>query len=259
MSNSLQPHGLHNARAPCPSPTPGTCSNFCPLSRWYHPTISSSVIPFSSHLQSFPASGSFQMSQFFTSGGQSIGASSSASVLPVNIQDWFPLGGTGWISLLSKGLSRVFSNTTVQKQTKKLLKERRPGTPKPNNLEHLALYFWMLNAGDISDVGSIPGSRRSPGGGHGNPFQYSCLENPMDRGAWWATVHKAAKSWTQLKWLYTFVWPKYNYILNEILAIPLKEICSQNITLQDKHTSQYAYCSTVHNSEKLKTKYLLKQ
>ena len=91
------------------------CSNSCPLSQWSHPIISSSVIPFSSCLQSFPASGSFPMSQFFTSGGQSIGVSASASVLPMNIQDWFPLGWTGWISLQSKGLSRVFSNTTVQK------------------------------------------------------------------------------------------------------------------------------------------------
>ena len=100
---------------PCPSPTPGVYPNSCPLSRWCHPTISSSVVPFSSCLQSFPASGSFQMSQLFTSGGQSVGVSASASVLPMNIQDWFPLGWTGWISLQSKGLSRVFSNTTVQK------------------------------------------------------------------------------------------------------------------------------------------------
>ena len=112
MSDSLQPHGLQHFRPPCPSPTPGVYSNSCPLSRWCHPTISSSVIPFS-RLQSFPASGYFQMSQFFTSGGQSIGA--SASVLPMNIQDWFPLGWAGWVSLQSKGLSRVFSNTTVQK------------------------------------------------------------------------------------------------------------------------------------------------
>ena len=115
MSDALQPHGLQHARPPCPSPTPGIYSNSCPLSQWWHPTISSSVIPFSSLLQSCPASGSFQMSQFFASGGQSIGISASTSVLPMNIQDWFHLGWTGWISLLSKGLSRVFSNTTVQK------------------------------------------------------------------------------------------------------------------------------------------------
>ena len=115
VSNSLQPHGLQHSRPPCPSPTPGAYSNSCPLSRWYHPTISSSVIPFSSHLQSFTGSGSFQMSQFFASGGQSIRASASASVLRMNIQDWFPSGWTGWISLLSRALSRVFSNTTGKK------------------------------------------------------------------------------------------------------------------------------------------------
>ena len=115
VSNSLRPHGLQHARLPCPSPSPRACSNSCPLSRWCHPTISSSVVPFSSCLQSFPASGSFLMSWLFISGGQSIGASASALVLPMNIQDWFPLGWTGWTSLQSKGLSRVFSNTTVQK------------------------------------------------------------------------------------------------------------------------------------------------
>ena len=115
MSNSLWLHGLQHARPPCPSPTPRVYSNSCPLSQWCHPTISSSVVLFSSCLQSFPASGSFQMSQLFTSGGQRTGVSASASVLPMNTQDWFPLGWTGWISLQSKGLSRVFSNTTVQK------------------------------------------------------------------------------------------------------------------------------------------------
>ena len=115
VSDSLWPHGLQHARPPCPSPTPRVYSNSCPLSWWCHPTISSSVVPFSSCLQSFPASESFQMSQFFASGGQSIGISASTSILPMNIQDWFPLGWTVWISLQSKGLSRVFSNTTVQK------------------------------------------------------------------------------------------------------------------------------------------------
>ena len=114
VSVSLWPHGLQHARLPCLS-FPGACSNLCPLSRWCHATISSSVLPFSSCLQSFPASGSFPMSQLFTSGGQSIGASASTSVLPVNNQGWFPLGWTGLISLESKGLSRVCSNTTVQK------------------------------------------------------------------------------------------------------------------------------------------------
>ena len=113
-TDSLGPHGLQHSRLPCPSPTPGAYSNSCPLSWWWHPTISSSVVPFSFHLQSFSASRSFPMSQFFASGGQNIGVSASASVLPMNIQDWSPLGLTGWISLLSKGLSRVFSNTTVQ-------------------------------------------------------------------------------------------------------------------------------------------------
>ena len=108
MSDSLQPHGLQHARPPCPLPSPRVYSNSCPLSQWCHPTISSSVIRFSSCLQSFPASGSFPMqSQFFASGGHSTGVSASASVLPMNIQDWFPLGWTGWISLQSKGLSSL--------------------------------------------------------------------------------------------------------------------------------------------------------
>ena len=115
VSNSLWPHGLQHARPPCPSPAPGAYSNSCPLSWWCHPTISSSVVPFSSRLQSFPESGSFPMSQLFTSSGQSIAVSASTSVFPMNTQDWSPLGWTGWISLQSKRLSRVFSNTTVQK------------------------------------------------------------------------------------------------------------------------------------------------
>ena len=114
QSDSLRPHGLRHARPPCPSPIPGVYSNSCPSSWWSHPTISSSVVHFSC-LQSCPASGSFQMSQLFASGGQSIGVSASTSVLPMNIQDWSSLGWTGWISLQSKGLSRAFSNTTVQK------------------------------------------------------------------------------------------------------------------------------------------------
>ena len=115
MSDSLRPHGLQHTRPPCPLLTPGVYSNSCPLSWWCYPTISSSVVPFSSCPQSSPASGSFPISQLFESGGQSIGLSASTSVLPINNQDWFPLGRTGWISLRSKGLSRVFSNTTVQK------------------------------------------------------------------------------------------------------------------------------------------------
>ena len=113
MSDYLWPHGQQHTRLPCPSPPPGDCLNLCPLSRWWHPTISPSVIPFSSCLQSFPASGSFPMSRLFTSGGQSIGASASASVIPMNIQDLFPVGLTGLISFLSRGLSRVFSSTIV--------------------------------------------------------------------------------------------------------------------------------------------------
>ena len=115
MSNSLQTHGLHQARPPCPSPTPGTCSNSRSSSQWYHPTIAYSAGPFSSCPQSLQASVSFQMSQLFISGGQSIGVSASTSVLPINTQDWSPLEWAAWISLQAKGLSRVFSNTTLQK------------------------------------------------------------------------------------------------------------------------------------------------
>ena len=115
VSDSLQPHESQHTRPPCPSPTPGVYSNSCPSSQWCHPAISSSVVPFSSCLQSLPASGSFTMSQLFASGGQSIGVLASASVLLMNTQDWSPSGWTGWISLHFKGLWRVFSNTTVQK------------------------------------------------------------------------------------------------------------------------------------------------
>ena len=115
VSDSLRPHELQHNRPPCPSPIPGVYSNSSPLSQWCHPTISSSVVPFSSWLQSFPASGSFQMSQFFTSRGQSIRVSPSTSVLPMNIQDWFPLAWTSGISLQSKGLSRIFFNTVIHK------------------------------------------------------------------------------------------------------------------------------------------------
>ena len=115
MSDTLRPHRLQHARLPSPSPSPGACSNSC-QSWWCHPTISSSDIPFSYCLRSFPVSESFPMSQFFTSGGQNIGVSTSASDLPMNIQDWFPSGLTGWISLQSKGLSRVFSNIIAQKR-----------------------------------------------------------------------------------------------------------------------------------------------
>ena len=115
MSDSLWHHGLQHARPPCPSPTPRVHPKSCPLSQWCHPAISSSVIPFSSCPQSFPESGSFKKSQLFASGGESIAVSASTSVLPMNTQDWSPLGWTGWISSQSKGLSRVFSNTTVRR------------------------------------------------------------------------------------------------------------------------------------------------
>ena len=114
VSDSLRPHEPQHARPPCPSPTPGVHPNPCPLIKWCHPTVSSSVVPFSSRPQSFPASRSFQMSHLFASGGQSTEASASTSVLPMNTQDWSPLGWTGWISFQSKGLSRVFSNTTMR-------------------------------------------------------------------------------------------------------------------------------------------------
>ena len=135
MSNSLQPHGLQHARLPCPSPSPGVGSNSCPLSWWCHPTISSPVIPFSSCLQSFPASGSFPMSQFFASSGQRIGPSASALVLSMNTQDW-SLGWTSWISLQSKGLSRVFSNTTVQKH--------QFFGPQPSLWSDCHIHTWLL-------------------------------------------------------------------------------------------------------------------
>ena len=135
VSDSLRPREPQHARPPCPSPTPGVYSNSCPLSRWCHPTISSSSVPFSSCPQSFPASGSFPMSQLFASGGQSIGVSASTSVLPMNTQDWSPLGWTGWISFQSKGLSRVFSNTTVQKHQ---FFGAQPG--KPNRSE---IFTWI--------------------------------------------------------------------------------------------------------------------
>ena len=132
--------GLQHSRLPCPSPTRRVYPNSCPLSQWCHPTISSSVIPFSSHLQSFPASGSFQMRQLFASGGQSIGVSASASVLPMNIQDWFPLGWTGWISLQSKGLSRVFSWDSCNSLQLVVSQESSP-TPQFKSINSLVVNF----------------------------------------------------------------------------------------------------------------------
>ena len=157
VSNSLQLHRLQLARLPCPSPSPRVCSNSCPLSRWYHPIISSSVAPLSS-LLSFPASGSFPMSQLFASGDRSIGASASALVLPVNIQGWFPLGLTGLISLLSKGPLRVFSQVIGFGEGK----SQPPVSLLVKNL--------TANAGNVKDPGLVPGLGRSPGEGHGNPL-----------------------------------------------------------------------------------------
>ena len=135
VSDSFWPHGLQHTGLPCPSPTPEACSNSSPSRQWCHPTISS-VIPFSSWLQSFPASGSFPMSQLFTSSGQRIGVSASASVLPMNTQDWSPLGWTSWISLQSKGLSRVFSNTTVQKH--------QFFSAQPSSQSNSNIHTWLL-------------------------------------------------------------------------------------------------------------------
>ena len=169
VSHSLRPHGLQHNRLPCPSPSPGACSNSCPLSQWCHPTISSSVVPFSSCLQSFPASGFFPMSWLFTSGGPSIGASVSASVLPVNIQDWFPLGLIHWITLQSKGLSRVFSNTTVQKH--------QFFSPQPSLWSSSYIHTWLLEKPELW-LNMV--WQKVTGEGNGKPLQHSCLENPMN-------------------------------------------------------------------------------
>ena len=171
MSDSLRPHESQHARPPCPSPTPGVHSNSCPSSWWCHPAISSSVVPFSSCPQSLPASGSFQMSQFFASGGQSIGISALASALPMNIQDWFPLGLTGWIFYAWLLLNKV-THLKIQYILAIVYCSflRTWDFPGGSDSKESA-----CNAGDL---GSIPGLERSSGGGHGNPLQYSCLENP---------------------------------------------------------------------------------
>ena len=144
MADSLQSHGLQRARLPCPSPSPGACSNSSPSSQWCHPTILSSVVPFSSCLQSFPASGSFPVSCLFASGGQRIGA--SASVPPMNTQDWSPLGWTGWISLQSKGLSRVFYNTTAQKHGFFGMQ------PSLWSNSHICIWLWKNHSFDYTDL-----------------------------------------------------------------------------------------------------------
>ena len=144
---TLQPHGLQHVRLPHPSPSPRACSNSCPLSQWCHPTISSSIVPFSSRLQSSTAWGSFLMSRLFASGGQSIGVSASASVLPTNIQDWFPLGWTSWISVQSIGLSRVFSNTTIKRINYSLLSFLY--SPTLTSIHD----YWKTHSFDYMDLG----------------------------------------------------------------------------------------------------------
>ena len=222
VSDSLWPHGLHQARLHCSSTSPRACSNPYPLSQWCHPTISSSVVPFSLCLQSFSASGFFQMSQFFASDGWSIGVSASTSVLSVNIQAWFPLGLTGLISLKSKELSRVFSNTIVQNISCSAL-SLLYGPALTSIHDHVSTILTCYRvsgeilrasqvvllvknsyaeAGHIRDADWIPGLGRSPGGGRGNLLQYSFLENPMDRGALLALAHGVAQSRTRLKWLH---------------------------------------------------------
>ena len=183
LSNYLRPQGLQRARLPYILPSPRAYSNSCPLSQWCHPTISSSVTLFFICLQSLPASGPFLMSQF-TSGGQSIGVSASALVLPMNNQDWFPLELTGLISLQSMGPSRVFSDNTVQWCSHSLVLQH-----------HNSSLFSLLYGPTLTSIGE----------GNGNPLQYYCLKNPMDRGAQWATGHRVAKSQTLLKWLSTYI------------------------------------------------------
>ena len=195
LSDSLRPHEWQHARPPCPSQTPRVYSNSCPSSRWCHSTISSSVVPFSSCPQSLPESGSFPMSQLFTWGGQSTGVSASASVSPVNTQDWSPLAWTGWISLQSKGLSRVFSNNTAQKHKFLVLSFLHSPTltsihdhGKNHSLDQTYLcwqisivLFHMFHSSGIEVTTTFCWRRK---------WQPTpCLENPMDRGAWWAAVH----------------------------------------------------------------------
>ena len=203
MSDSLQPHGLQHARPPCPSPTPEVYSNSCPLSRWCHPTISSSVVPFSARLQSFPASGSFQMNQLFAWGGQSVGVSASASVLPMNTQDWSPFGWTGWISLQSKGLSE--SSPSPQFKTGLLFDHfqfalihgpNMPGsyaillftasdfTSITRHIHNRVLFLLWLHlfilSGVISPLVERSDKTWCTGEGNDKPLQHSCLENPMN-------------------------------------------------------------------------------
>ena len=185
VSHSLWPHELQRTRPPCPSPTPGVHPNPCSSSRWCHPTISSSVSPFSSCPQSLPASGSFQVSQLSSSGGQSIGVSASTSVIPMNTQDWFPLGWTSGIFQ-----RRQWHPTPVllpgKSHGRRSLVGCSPwGRWGPDTTEWLHFHF------SLSCIGE----------GNGNPLQCACLENPRDGGAWWDAVYGVTQSQTQLKWL----------------------------------------------------------
>ena len=192
VSDSLRPHGLQYVRLPCPSLSPRVCWE--PRIHWVndaiqpsHPLLPSS--PFAFNISQHQ--GLFQSMGWLFTSGQSIGASALASVLPMNIQAWFPLGLTGLISLQSKGLSRVFSSTTIWKHQFFIL---QPSLwSQGSNLCFLHLLHWQADSLTLSQLGSIPGSGRSLGGRHGNPLQYSCLENPMDRGAWQAAVHRVVK------------------------------------------------------------------
>ena len=199
VSNSLWPYGLQHSRPPCPLPTPRACSNSCPLSQWCHPTVLSSVIPFSSCLQSFWAPRSFPMSQFFLLCGQSIGASASASVRPMKGLISFR---TDWLDLLA-----------VQGTLKSLLQHH---SSKASGLQHSAFFMAHLSHPYMTTGKTIALTRRTfvvkimsllfnmlpkfvIQKGNGNPLHYSCLENPVDRGAWWVAVHRVAQSWTRLK------------------------------------------------------------
>ena len=198
VSYSLWPHGLQHSRPPCPSPTPRVWSNSCPSCWWCHPTISPSAIPFSSYIQSFPASGSFSMSQFFISVDQNIGISASASVLPMNIQDWFPWGLTDLMSFQAKGLSRVFSNNIVQKHQffgGQLSFIVQLSHPYMTTGKTIALTRWTFVCKVMSLLFNML-SRLVIGEGNGTPLQYSCLENPMDGGAWWAVVRTSPSLFT---------------------------------------------------------------
>ena len=191
VSDSLRPRDSQHARPPCPSPTPGVHSNSCPSSRWCHPAISSSVVPFSSCPQSLPATESFPMSQLLASGGQSTGVSALASVLRMNTQDWSPLEWTGWISLQSKIRTLLYNSDTWIDLTELAALYRTGHHPKSTEVSRES----TCNTGDL---GSVSGLGRSPGGGHGNPLQGSCLENPHGQRSLAGYSHGVAKSQTWL-------------------------------------------------------------